>query len=145
MATGLIDIMKRASLDAVENGKPCDLRYGTVKTVNPLSVQITADFILPAEVLVVPETLTNHTMTVSLNWTTESAGVHDHTYSDVTEESNAHTHNYSGTVQESGGHTHTLASSASKTITLHNALAVGDKVALLRQNGGQSYYILDKI
>ena len=32
-----------------------------------------------------------------------------------------------------------------KTITIHNALKVGDKVALLRKQGGQSYFILDRI
>ena len=32
-----------------------------------------------------------------------------------------------------------------KTLTIHNALKVGDKVALLRKQGGQSYFILDKI
>lgn len=32
-----------------------------------------------------------------------------------------------------------------KTITVKNALKVGDKVALLRKQGGQSYFILDRI
>ena len=32
-----------------------------------------------------------------------------------------------------------------KTITIQNALKVGDKVALLRKQGGQSYFILDRI
>ena len=32
-----------------------------------------------------------------------------------------------------------------KTITLNCALKIGDKVALLRKQGGQSYFILDRI
>lgn len=36
-------------------------------------------------------------------------------------------------------------SESSDTITIHNALKVGDKVALLRKQGGQSYFILDRI
>lgn len=32
-----------------------------------------------------------------------------------------------------------------KTMTINNALKVGDKVALLRKQGGQSYFILDRI
>ncbi len=32
-----------------------------------------------------------------------------------------------------------------KTMTVKNALNVGDKVALLRKQGGQSYFILDRI
>ena len=32
-----------------------------------------------------------------------------------------------------------------KTLTINNALKVGDKVTLLRQSGGQIYFILDRI
>lgn len=32
-----------------------------------------------------------------------------------------------------------------KTMTVQNELKVGDKVALLRKQGGQSYFILDRI
>lgn len=32
-----------------------------------------------------------------------------------------------------------------KTVTVKNALKIGDKVALLRKQGGQSYFILDRI
>jgi hypothetical protein len=32
-----------------------------------------------------------------------------------------------------------------KTITIKNALKIGDKVALIRKTGGQSYFILDRI
>lgn len=32
-----------------------------------------------------------------------------------------------------------------KTVTIKNALKTGDKVALLRKQGGQSYFILDRI
>lgn len=32
-----------------------------------------------------------------------------------------------------------------QTVTINNALKVGDKVALLRKQGGQSYFILDRI
>lgn len=32
-----------------------------------------------------------------------------------------------------------------KTMVINNALKKGDKVALLRQKGGQSYFILDKV
>lgn len=32
-----------------------------------------------------------------------------------------------------------------KTVTIHNALAVGDKVILIRQAGGQEYTVMDKV
>lgn len=32
-----------------------------------------------------------------------------------------------------------------QTMVIHNALKIGDRVALLRKQGGQSYFILDRI
>ena len=52
---------------------------------------------------------------------------------------------YSGNTNGAGSHSHKVVSSKDKTITIHNALKIGDKVALIRKTGGQSYFILDKI
>ena len=112
VATGLIDIMKRASMDAIENAKPCDLRYGTVISTNPLKVQVTNQFVLPAGVLIVPKHLSNYTIKV-----------------EITEEN-------SGESAESA---------SAKQMKIYNALKTGDKVAMIRQSGGQYYYILDRI
>ena len=104
-------------------------------------------FTLPESLLVVPEHLTNYTVSVSLNWTTDSAGEHSHKYSGSTASggTDTHSHGYSGTTESVNGHTHNMTSSGDKTITINNALKVGDKVALLRKQGGQSYSILDRI
>ena len=107
MSTGLTEIMKRAAMDAVTNAKLTDLRYGEVKSVNPLKVQISNQFTLPASMLIVPQHLTDYNVEVEVNWTPEVSGT--------------------------------------KTMKIKNALKVGDKVALIRQFGGQSYLILDRI
>lgn len=130
MATGLIDIIKRASLEAEDSRQPCDLRFGTVVSVSPLKVQITNQFTLPAGLLIVPEHLTDYKVSVTLDWETSRDGSHTHTCDGVTSSSN-------------GSHTHKL--NGKKTMTVHNALKKGDSVALLRKTGGQSYYILDRI
>lgn len=132
MSTGLIDIMKRASIDAIENNQLCDLRYGTVVSTSPLKVQVTNLFTIPESLLIVPKTLTDYTINVSMDWSTEGVGTHSHTCPD-------------GTTSSNGAHSHKLTSSGSKTIKIHNALKIGDKVALIRKTGGQSYYILDRI
>jgi hypothetical protein len=115
MATGLLDIMKRASIDAEENAKPADLRVGTVTSTSPLAVQITNQFVLPDSMLIVPESLTDHEVEVTVDWSTESAE----------------------------GHKHSVT--GKKTMIIHGALKTGDKVALLRKRGGQSYLILDRV
>lgn len=68
MATGLIDIMKRAALDAEESSTPVDLKYGVVSQVTPeLNVRISSVFILPAALLAVPESLTDHEVKIGEN------------------------------------------------------------------------------
>jgi hypothetical protein len=141
MSTGLIEIMKRAAIDAQEAGQPCDLRTGTVKTVSPLSIQVSSQLILPEGLLIVPEKLKDYTMEVTLDWTTEPIGNHTHDYSGSCSDGGSH----SGTTNPAGTHTHQILSGKSKTITIHNALKVGDKVALIRKHGGQFFYILDRI
>lgn len=104
MSTGILQIVKQAAWETINNAQMCDLRYGTVVGVSPLKVQITNQFTIPASLLIVPKHLTNYEI-------------------DVTDKS----------------------TNEKKTIIIHDALKVGDKVALLRQQGGQSYFILDRI
>ena len=113
MSTGIIPIIKKAALDAVDNSKMCDLRYGTVVSVSPLKVQITTQFFIPESLLIVPQHLTKYTVECMI--------------SDKTEQSTD------------------LNGEFKQTITINNSLKVGDKVALLRKQGGQSYFILDRI
>lgn len=114
MSTGLIEIIKRASMDAMENAQMCDLRYGKVISTSPLKVQVTNQFIIPQSLLVVPEHLTDHEVAVTVNWNTTTTD---------------HGHKISG----------------NNMMMVHGALNIGDKVALLRKQGGQSYFILDRI
>ena len=107
MSSGLIPLIKQAAMDVIENGQMTDLRYGTVTGVSPVTVRTTEQFNIPASLLVVPEHLTNHRVSVTIDWDTELSGT--------------------------------------KTMTIRNGLRVGDKVALLRKQGGQSYLILDRI
>lgn len=145
MPSGLIEIMKRAALDATDNAQMCDLRYGTVVSINPLKVQVTNQFTIPSALLVVPKHLTDHAVTVSFDWETDKVFDHTHDYRGDTQETDGHTHSYSSSVDGAGAHSHTLVSKANRTMTIHNALKIGDKVALLRKQGGQSYFILDRI
>lgn len=102
MSTGLIQLIKRVALEAVDNGQPTDIRTGVVTSVSPLVIQITPQLSLPNSVLIIPRSLTNYSVVANVD-------------------------------------------GESKTITINNALKINDKVALLRQKGGQSYFILDKI
>ncbi len=124
MSSGLIDVIKRASLDAMNNAQMCDLRFGKVTSVDPLKVQVTSRFTIPESLLIVPKHLTDYKVDVEIDWATESiSGGSDYS--------------------AFASHNHTVA--GTKTMTVKNALKVDDKVALLRKTGGQSYFILDRI
>ena len=163
MSTGLLDITKRAALDAVENAKLTDLRYGTVVSASPLSVRLTEQFVLPASLLVVAKHLTDYDVEIDItaNWETDSGGEHTHTFEGNTDKAGTmldggsidqsdpfnyeeHTHTYGGTTETADGHIHNISGKKRSKITVYNALKVGDKVALLRQAGGQSYFIVDR-
>ena len=128
MSTGLIDIMKRASTDAMNNAQMCDLRFGKVISVEPLKVQVTNLFTIPESLLIVPERLTDYEIKITTSdygWKTDSES--------------------GGSGEDSfASHNHTI-NQTERTLKVHGALKVGDKVALLRKQGGQSYFILDRI
>lgn len=129
MSTGIVQLIKQAAMDAVAQGKPADLRYGTIISTSPLNVKITNTFILPSSMLVVPQHLTDYevdvTISPSYGWYTESEA--------------------GGSGEASfSSHRHTITTNQ-QTMKIHNALKVGDKVVLLRQSGGQKYLILDRL
>ena len=124
MSKTLTGAIKLASQAINEQSKPSDLRYGTVINTNPLQVQVSSELTLPSSVLVVPQHLTNYTVSVSVSWSTDSK---------------------SGGSGESAFASHNHGINGAKSMTINDALKVGDKVALLQQKGGQSYYILDRI
>lgn len=129
MSTGLIEIMKRSALDAMESGKPCDLRYGTVISTSPLKIKVSSQFIIPEALLIVPEHLTDYEVDVSIapeyGWVTqERAG--------------------GGDMAAFASHDHDIHISRKK-IKIHGALKVDDKVVLIRQAGGEYYLVLDRL
>ena len=129
MSSGLIQLIKQAAMDAIENSKPADLRLGTVATEKPLSVRITNQFVIPEKLLIVPQHLTEYELEITIkpeyNWITED------TQNKVK-------------LSEVEPHKHDIKQDKKK-IFIHNKLKVGDKVALLRRQGGQDYYILDRL
>ena len=145
MSTGLIQLIKQASLEAVENNKPADLRFGTVVTEKPLSIRITNQFILPESILIVPENLTDHEVEITIkpdyNWITmdtmnkaplpETETVEEHSHKFV--------HKHDIVINN------VTQPTKVKNFWIWNGLRVGDKVALLRMQGGQFYYVLDRL
>lgn len=148
MSTGLIEIMKIAALDAMENNKPTDLRFGTVTSVDPLKVMISNDFILPESLLIVPEHLTDYSVLANVGNSTGDNTPSGSSSIDIRVEGetliiNTNVINTVSTIDEDD--IESVDPVDDRTLTMYNGLQVDDNVVLLRNQGGSSYLILDRI
>lgn len=140
-ANELVETLKRAAVEAIEAKKPVNVYFGEVVSASPLKINVEQKMILGEKQLILSRNVTDFKTMVTVNWLTESS-------------LNTHTHTVKGT--DDGGdnidltsgaknlaHTHKIT--GKKEITIHNGLAVGDEVILLRQQEGQKFIVWDRI
>lgn len=120
----LFEMIKVAAVRAVNASQPCDFCYGKVTSISPLKILVEQKMTLGELQLLVPEYLTDFKTKVTIDWTTGTR---------------------SGGSGESSFASHSHSVSGQKDITIHNGLAVGDEVILLKQKGGQKYLVLDRM
>ena len=123
-AIDLLNIVKKAALEAVEASQPSDFCYGKVISVNPLKISVDQKMILGTAQLVLTRSVTDYKTKVTVDWSTE---------------------NTSGGSGDSSFASHRHALSGKKEVTIHNALQIGDEVILLKKKGGQKYLVLDRV
>jgi len=123
-ATELLKTLKKAALDALMAEKPTDVLFGKVISVSPLQINVEQQFILGEKQLVLTRNVMDFTTNVTVDWATgyRSGGSGEASFA-------SHNHGISG----------------KKQITVHNGLAVGDEVVLIRKFGGQKFVIIDRI
>ena len=120
----IVELVKRAALEAVEAGKPVQFLFGTVLSVSPLKIQIDPQTIYPAALLVLTRNVTDFDVDMTVNHATE---------------------NQSGGSGESSFASHRHAYTGRKTFRVHNALQVGETVLLARMQGGKRLLVLDRL
>lgn len=137
----LLNTIKQAATEAVDASKPAQVCYGKVTSASPLQILVDQKMTLGSAQLVLTRNVTDFTVSVSIDWKTESALT-------------THSHGVQGT--DSGGDTidltskttnlkHTHDVEGTKSMTIHNALKKGDEVVLVRMQGGQQYIVIDRI
>ena len=120
-----LHVINKAAMEAVSNSAPADIVYGTVLSVSPLSVYVDQKKTLEAEFLVLTRNVTDFDTEVTVNWRTEN------------------TSGGGGGYDAFSSHSHAI--SGRKPIRVHNALKVGEKVAMIQMPGGQEYLIIDRV
>lgn len=140
-ANELVDTLKRAALDAVEASKPVYVYFGEVQSTSPLKINVEQKMVLGEKQLILARNVTDFSTMVTIDWTSESSlSTHSHTVKGD--------NGSGGTIDLTSGtknlaHTHNIT--GKKKITIHNGLAVGDEVILIRQQEGQKFIVVDRI
>jgi len=139
-ANELVQLLKKAALEAIEASKPVHLCFGTVKGIDPLVIHVEQKTDLGEAQILLTRNVSNFSVSATIEWETE-------------EKQAAHNHDVhlsgegiavSGTTEEADiSHSHRI--SGRKKITIHNGLAVGEAVLLARMQGGQQYIVLDRL
>ena len=111
----LSQIIKRAATEAVNASKPVEYTQGAVTSTAPLIILVGQKLPIPEKCLVLTRNVTDYTVSCEINWETELEK----------------------------GHTHKIGER--KSIKVYNSLNIGDKVIMLRVQGGQRYVVLDKV
>ena len=122
MSSGnLVQLIKKIAMDAVRAAKMCDYVTGVVTSEDPLKVKITISFEIGEEFFMVPQSMTDHEVEVTIKkeygWKTKN---------------------------RSGGTGDDIVLENVK-IMIHNALKAGDEVLMMRKSGGQEFVVIDKV
>lgn len=162
--TELLEIIKKASKEAMEASNPAGILFGTVTNIGPLEINVEQKMTLSQEFFVLTKNVVDYTVDVTMNWNTETRSLNaNHTHSvngDISVNSKAtmdpNPENANITIENEVNsnisieqrninlsHNHTI--SGTKSLTIHNSLKVGDKVILIQVQGGQRYIVLDKV
>ena len=128
----LVRLVKQAAVDAVRADAPVAVCYGTVTSTAPLKIQVDQKKILGTAQLILTDNVRDFNVEMStIEGTGKSQGPH-------------YTENESGGggYAEFASHRHKYQ--GRKKWRVHNALKMGEKVILLRCDGGQKYVVLDR-
>lgn len=105
--------------------QPMNLVFGTVLSANPLTIAINQKMILTSEFLILTNAVRDHSVDIQVSWCTDKPD--------------------NGGADPTGSHTHNHKIQGRKKITIYNGLTIGEKVLLLRAQGGQDYIVLDRV
>lgn len=120
----LVKVFKQIAKETNAAEKPVTVCFGTVTSEEPLQILVDQKLPLSQAQLILTRNVTDYYTDETVDHLTENRGGGS---GDPAFES--HNHNYKGR----------------KQFLIHHKLLVGDKVVLLREQGGQRYIVLDRV
>lgn len=128
----LVRLIKQAAVEAVQADTPMAVCYGKVTSTTPLKIQVDQKKILGKAQLILTDNVRDFNVVLStIEGEGRSVGPH-------------YTENESGGAGDAAFASHRHRYQGRKKWRVHNALKVGEKVILLRCDGGQKYVVLDR-
>ena len=127
--------------------KPTDIYFGTVLTVEPLSIQIDQKHILKEQSLILSNLVKDHPVDLTVSFQTENDQFlikdHTHPYEDTQPNGQPAIKSTQTTVDLDVTHKHEIKHKIK--VIQHYGLKLNEKVVLLRLQGGQRYLVLDRV
>lgn len=132
-AIEVLEAMKQMSVDAQNSQKPVIILFGQVVSEKPLQIFINQKQTIKEEALILTHAVKDYEVDIEVSHYTVSDNfldtMHDHPNVSANSFDSHHKHAYQGR----------------KKIKIYNGLKQGEKVMLIRQNGGSRYLVLDRI
>lgn len=122
----MMELIKMIALDAYDASKPSQMVVGQVTSTTPLKIKVSDKLTLTGDNVLVPESFTDHFEYMDLGIKLEDIEI---TSMDPLVVINPITIDLTG----------------KKKIKVYNALRQGEKVLLLRNPGGQIFYLIDRV
>ena len=132
--------MKAAAIAAVEASNPVNWLYGTVTKAKPLEIEVHAKLTLTEEFLDVSEHLTRHDRIVSVRYEYPKTWSGSAVIGDADKKA-ASTRNYIGSGEATAYEKYEMLNAR---MTFEDGLIKGDKVVLLRMQGGHRFLVVDR-
>lgn len=127
--------------------RPTDLFFGTVTSVVPLQISINEKHVLPESFLILSNMVKDHYVDMTVSFQTEEDAFlkpdHTHTFNDYLTDPQKTSPNTTMTTDFDTTHKHEIKHKIK--VLKHYGLKNGEKVILLRMQGGQKYLVLDRV
>lgn len=128
----LVRAVKKAAVEAVRAENPMGVCHGTVTGLSPLEITTDQKLILGEKQLILTNAVRDYTVEMTVDHVTEVIS-HGHSVTDTytgggTAQPVEHSHPYKGR----------------KSFRVHLGLKMGEKVILVRCDGGQQFVVLDR-
>lgn len=142
----MVELIKKAAVEAVEASKPAGIVFGTVVAVNPLKISVEQKLPLEEEDLILTDNVIDYDTELSFNDPTieQLVKVGDNPIAKnaiLTKNPQTPTETTTPVILE--GQLKFMNKIKHK-ITIYNALKIGERVLMLRVQGGQQYVVLNR-